>query len=179
VRFAEAEGPQRGGVGLPHGAVDLVRGQHDGLGCPAQDAHHALVRIRHAHRRVDDEDHHVGRGRRDLGLGADPRRDAFRLRVPPPGVDEGEPASRPARVVRDAVSGDAGDVLDDGLTAAEDAVHQRRLADVGPSDDRDDRQRAGVPLVDERLVVGEQICMCAVRRERLAGHTSSPPAEAC
>ena len=46
-------------------------------------------------------------------------------------------------VVGDPVAGHAGHVLDDGLAAAEDPVDQRRLADVGPADDGEHRDRAG------------------------------------
>ena len=71
--------------------------------------------------------------------------------LPAAGVDEGEPAAGPLGVVRDAVAGDAGDVLDDGLAAADDAVDQRRLADVRAADDGQHRQRAGLLLAVDTL----------------------------
>ena len=40
-----------------------------------------------------------------------------------------------------AVAGDAGLLLDDGVAAADDAVEERRLADVGAPDDGDDRRQ--------------------------------------
>ena len=40
-----------------------------------------------------------------------------------------------------AVAGDTGPFLDDRLAAADDPVHERRLADVRAADDGDDRQR--------------------------------------
>ena len=52
--------------------------------------------------------------------------------------------SVPLGLVRDAVAGDAGGVLDDGLAAAEDAVDERGLADVRAADDRQHRQRRQV-----------------------------------
>ena len=55
-------------------------------------------------------------------------------------------APGPLRRVGDAVAGHAGDVLDHGRPAPQDAVDQGRLADVGPSDDGQDGQsglRAG------------------------------------
>ena len=77
----------------------------------------------------------------ELGLPGDRRADAGGLRVPAAGVDDGEPLAVPQRLVGDAVPGHARDVLHDGGAPAEDAVDQRRLADVGPADDGDDGQR--------------------------------------
>src|SRR5690606_7909346 len=57
---------------------------------------------------------------------------------PAAGVDEDELAAVPVRVVGDAVAGHSGYVLDDGLTAPEDAVDERRLADIRASDHRHD-----------------------------------------
>ena len=85
----------------------------------------------------------------DLGLLGHPQVDATRVDLPAPGVHQGEPAAGPLGVVRDAVTGDPGDVLDDGLTAADDAVDERGLADVGPPHDRDDGQRP----VGDRIAV--------------------------
>jgi hypothetical protein len=64
-----------------------------------------------------------------------------------------------------ACSADAGDVLDHGLAAAQDAVDEAGLADVRASDDGDDGQRAllgavrGIrPLgVEQRLVLRAQL----------------------
>ena len=47
------------------------------------------------------------------------------VRVPATGVDDGEGAAGPGGVVGDAVAGDARDVLDDRLAAAQDPVDQR------------------------------------------------------
>ena len=49
---------------------------------------------------------------------------------------------RQVGVVGDPVPGDAGSVLDDGLAAAQDAVDQSRLADVGTADHGEYRGRA-------------------------------------
>ena len=62
-----------------------------------------------------------------------------RVGVPPAGVDDREATAAPLRVVGHPVTGDAGDVLDDGLAAAQDAVDQGRLADVRAAHDRQDR----------------------------------------
>ena len=88
-------------------------------------------------------------GDRDLGLGGDPLGQAPGVGVPAAGVDDRERAAVPVGVVGDAVAGHAGDVLDDGLAAADDPVDQRRLADVGAADDGQHRQRAGSAVVGQ------------------------------
>ena len=55
----------------------------------------------------------------------------------PPVSTTREAAVHPLGLVGDAVARDAGGVFDDRLAAAEDAVHERGLADVRPADDRD------------------------------------------
>ena len=141
VGLTETEVPQGRGLRLLPSVVDLVRDEEDGLLRGAQQPHDGLVGRRRADHRVDDEQHHVGEVDRDLGLRGDGAVDALGIRLPPARVDEGEAAVHPLGLVRHAVTRDTRGVLDDGLAAAEDAVHERRLADVRPPDDRDHRQR--------------------------------------
>jgi hypothetical protein len=63
--------------------------------------------------------------------------DATGVDLPATGVDERELPAGPVGVVGHPVPGHAGHVLDDRLTAPQDPVHQRGLADVGPSHDGD------------------------------------------
>ena len=164
-RLTEAEAPQHGGVGLAALVVDLVGDEHDRLARPAQQLDDGLVVVGGADRRVDDEHHDVGELDGDLGLLGHPQVDAGRVGLPAAGVDDGEAATRPLPLVGDPVTGDAGHVLDDGLTAPQDAVDEARLADVGPADHGDDRQRSlgsavsGIrPLgLEQRLVLGAQL----------------------
>ena len=65
---------------------------------------------------------------------------------PAAGVDQQEGAALPLGLDLLAVAGDAGLLLDDGLAAADDAVQQRRLADVGAADDGDDGQVIGASV---------------------------------
>ena len=110
--------------------------------------------------------------------------------VPAAGVDDGEGAAVPVRVVGDPVAGHAGDVLHDRLAAADDPVHQRRLADVragrrpratgvatadvahdAASDERDD-------LVDdlvERELGGVDVHRAVGHRQRRGGPTGVDP----
>ena len=140
VRLTEPQVPQRGGLGLLAGVVDLVGHEEHRLVRLAEQAHHVLVGRRRPDGGVDDEEHDVGEVDRDLGLSGHRRVDALRVGLPPAGVDEGEAAVEVVALVRDAVASDPGRVLDDGLATAEDAVDERRLAHVRATDDGDDRQ---------------------------------------
>ena len=64
----------------------------------------------------------------------------LRVGLPPAGVDEREAPVEVVALVRHAVASHTGRVFDDGFAAAEDAIDQRRLADVRASDDGDHRQ---------------------------------------
>ena len=140
VGLAETEVPQRGGLGLVARVVDLVGHEEDGLAALAQQPDDVLVGRGGADHRVHDEHHDIAEVDGDLGLRGHRCIDALRVRLPAAGVDEREPAVHPLALVGDAVTGDAGGVLHDGLAAAEDAVHERRLADVRATHDGDDRE---------------------------------------
>ena len=151
-RLAEAEAPQRRGVGLGALVVDLVGDEHHGLAGPAQQLHAVLVVVGRPDGGVDDEEHDVGEVDGDLGLLGDPQVDAGGVVAQPPVSTRVNAAADPLGVVGDPVAGDAGHVLDDGLAAADDPVDQGRLADVRAADDGDDRQRAAGGLGVERVV---------------------------
>ncbi|MDQ1020708.1 hypothetical protein QFZ43_007257 [Streptomyces afghaniensis] len=74
---------------------------------------------------------------------------------PAAGVDDLEAAARPLGLVGHTVASDTGLVLDDGLAAADDAVHQGRLADIGAADHGEDGQRAVPGRLDRDLDVLE------------------------
>ncbi|CAM5711636.1 hypothetical protein SVIOM342S_05728 [Streptomyces violaceorubidus] len=151
MRLAEAQRPQVGGVRLAARAVDLVGAQHDGLAGLAQQPDDRLVGVGGTDLGVHDEDDRVGGLDGVLGLGGDGGVDAQDVLLPAAGVDDLEAAARPLGLVGDAVAGDAGLVLDDRLTAADDAVHEGRLADIGAADDGEDGQRAVPGLLDRAL----------------------------
>ena len=142
-RLPEPEVPQPVGLGLGALVVDLVGGQDDRLAGLAQDLDDRLVDVGDPDGRVDDEQHRVGERDRDLGLAGDPLGEPAGVRVPASGVDDGEGPAVPERVVGDPVPGHARHVLDHGLAASDDPVDQRRLADVGPADDGEDRHGEG------------------------------------
>ncbi len=101
-RAARTRGAARRGRGftgtlhrLARLPVDLVGAQHDGLARLAHASHDALVRRGRADGRVDDEEHRVGEGDRDLGLLGDLGLDARDIDLPAAGVDEREADARP------------------------------------------------------------------------------------
>ena len=140
VRLAEAEAPEGSGLGLVPGVVDLVRHEEHGPAGLAQHLDDLLVGRGGPDHRIHDEQHDIAQFDRDLGLRRDGRVDAAGVGLPAAGVDHREAAVHPLGLVGDAVARDAGGVFDDGLAAAEDPVHERGLADVRASHDRDDRQ---------------------------------------
>ena len=76
---------------------------------------------------------------------------------PAAGVDDDERAAVPVGLEHLAVAGDAGLLLDDRVAPADEAVDQRRLADVGAADDGDDGERRrsiARTARDERGAVG-------------------------
>ncbi len=151
VRFAEAQGPERGGVGLPALAVDLVGAEHHGLAGPAQQLDDGLVGVGRADGGVDHEDDRVGGLDGVLRLGGDGGVEAQHVLLPAAGVDDLEAPAGPLRLVADAVTGDAGLVLHDGFAAADDPVHQGRLADVGAADDGEHGKRSVTGLTESAL----------------------------
>jgi hypothetical protein len=57
------------------------------------------------------------------------------------GVDQGKAFSIPIRFTVNAIARDARLVADNRAPLADQAIEQRRLADVRPADNRDERQR--------------------------------------
>ena len=97
-------------------------------------------------RDVDHEEHEIGDPHGLGRLRAHLRREhrlltgetGLALGEPPAGVDDAKGPAHPFRRQLAAIAGDARALLDDRGAAADDAVHERRLADVRTTDDRDD-----------------------------------------
>ncbi len=166
VGLAQAERPEVGGLGLGGLAVDLVGAEHGRLAGPADDLDQGLVGVGGTDGGVDHEQHRVGLLDTQLGLGGDHGVDAEDVDLPAAGVDDLEAAAVPGGLVADAVAGDAGLVLDDGLATADDAVDQGRLADVRAADDGQHRKR-GVGAVAEAVDVVEVEALLGGERHEL------------
>ena len=142
VRLAQPERPQLRGVRLGALVVDLV-GREQSPGASDRRSTRAIassVAVAPTGR-VDDDEDRVGWAHRPLRLRGDRGLQPLGARLPAAGVDHGEPAAPPQRVVGDPVPGHARHVLHDGLAAPDDPVHQRRLADVRAGR----RRRASAP----------------------------------
>ena len=152
-RVAEAERVELGDVAELHRRVDLV-GHEDHRHLRAlQLAGHDLVGLGDADLGVDHDDDDVGGGHRTLGLAGDGGVDALDVGVPATGVLHPEAAPGPLGQVLHAVAGDAGGVLDDGLTPAEEAVDQGGLAHVRPAHHRDGAQGLLLVVLDAEGVL--------------------------
>jgi hypothetical protein len=123
--------------------VDLVGRNQHWLAAAAQVLGDLEVDGGRALARVDHEQDQIGLFDRDLGLVADVRGQAgVEAGVEATRVDEQKVAALPRADAVQAITRDARLVLDDRLAAADETVEQRRLADVGAADDRDQRRRA-------------------------------------
>src|SRR5581483_4726136 len=126
--------------------VSLVGYEDHGFGGAPQPFGHVCVGLAHAGARIDHENDDVGlihgllgllfdHGRKVVGVvGSDTAR-----------IDDRERSPRPFGLTVDAIARGTGHILDDGLTLADQAVEQRRLADVRPADDGYDRLHRSTP----------------------------------
>ena len=126
------------------GAVDLVHGHEHRVLAAAQYARDLLVERRQAGPPVDHEDYEVGLldGRHDL---IPHGRDEVRLRARIEAArvhDGGLPALEGSRAI-ETVPGHPGHVVDDGASAADQAIEERGLADVGTAHESDDGAHHG------------------------------------
>ena len=120
--------------------VDLVRDEEPGLPGVPQQLHEACVTRMEPGLRIHHQQHQVSLGDRLLHLALD-RQVHREVRVldDPAGVDEPEVATIPLGEREVAVTGRARFLAHDRVIIADDAVEERRLPDVGTSDQRDHR----------------------------------------
>ncbi len=137
-RLAEAEAVEV----VDDRVADLVHLVHDHqrrAAVAAQALADREVEIGEAALRVHQEHHQVGEPDRDLGLAPHVRVAALEGGgQEAAGVHQHERAPRPLGGRGVAVARDAGPVVDHRSALAQDTVEERRFADVGTSDDRDD-----------------------------------------
>src|SRR5262249_42570461 len=123
--------------------VDLVRDEHPRLARVAQQLRDVVIAWMQAYSRVDDEQQQIRFADRfiDLATNLDVHRHA-RIIGNAAGIDEPERTPGPVGLGKMAVARGARFFGDDRAVVADDPVEQRRLADVGPADERDDGNRA-------------------------------------
>ena len=138
-RRPEAKGAGLGGSDLLASLGVGLGGDEDGGGLAA--AHgvgHVVVAGGEAITRIDAEEDEGGLGDGGVDLGADQVGVvAFVLNLEAAGVEQKKGAVAPLDLGFETVARGAGLVLDDGEPFADDAVEERRLADVGAAHDGD------------------------------------------
>jgi hypothetical protein len=136
----EAEPERLGGGGLGLGGVDLVRRDEHRLARAPQHLGDILVDGGDPLAGVQHEHHHVRFVQRAQRLLAHGAQDAGGRRVEASGVDDAEAHRTPVSDAVAAIARHARHVLDQGRPPTDEAVEQRRLADVGAADQRHQRQ---------------------------------------
>ena len=135
---AEAERERFENALLAGAPLGLVGDEHDRRRRAAEPAGDLLVERDDPGARIEQEQRDVGLRNGGLGLLAHPagKRGGVLVLVTG-GVDDAEIEPDEVRVALAAVAGDAGGVVDERELLADEAVEERRLADVGTADDRD------------------------------------------
>ena len=121
--------------------VDLVDDQEDSLAGPSQEPGKFLVGSGDGSAAVDDEEDERRMIDCNLRLFEDLSRDlGFLAGNDAAGVDNLEGSPVPSSRAIDAIAGDAGLIGNDRSALADEAVEERRLANIGPADDGDQRK---------------------------------------
>jgi hypothetical protein len=143
VRPPEPERPSIGHGLIARHAFRLVHRNHHPRRGPPQFVRDVLVARSKTLATVDHEDHEIGLDDRLARLARHLGGDAGGGdRLESAGVDHDESALAHPRLPVQAVAGQPRDVGDQRGATAREPVEQRGLADVGPADQRDDRQQA-------------------------------------
>ena len=119
-----------------------------------QDVGEGLILVRPAPRRVDEHPNLVGVLHRAVGAGDALRLDALVGHAHAGGIDEHEPRRAERDRLLQGVPRGSGNVGDDRALPADEGVEERRLARVGPSDERDPTSSARE--VDRAPLAGEK-----------------------
>jgi hypothetical protein len=123
-------------------AVDLVGSEEKRLSGANQEAREFAVGTCDFGASVDDNDDGSGLVECDARLAEDFRGNEFLVFGDDPArIDDAELVSAPLGVAVEAVARDARLVADYGAARSSEAIEERRLANVGASDDGDERER--------------------------------------
>jgi len=116
--------------------VDLVDREQQRLGGAAQHFGEILVERREAVLAVDDKEQDIRRGERDLHFRADLIGKArIDLRADAAGINNLKWIVAELAERGNAVAGDTRHIVHDGDFASREAIEERGLADIGPTDD--------------------------------------------
>ena len=175
-QLLDAEAAKLLRVGLDVGRVHFVDRQQQRLAHANQLARQFDVGCGQFGAAIDHHHDGVGLLQRDLGLaenlGGDQR---FVFGNDAAGIDHAQRPARPFGFAVETVAGDAGLVADDGAARSDEAVEERRFADVGAADNGQrsgqghfSRERFGAGFVmDSAGHRTGALSACAVKRFRL------------
>ncbi len=136
IAETERKGLHRAGVAVL--ALALVGDQQHRLVGTAGEIGKGAIGGREADAGIDHEEQGIGQRDRGLGLLLHPRgQRALGAFVEAGGVDDGEFEIAEPGLALAAIAGDAGQVIDERELLSDQAVEQRRLADIGPADNGD------------------------------------------
>ena len=121
-------------------------GKHDdGRFCAAKPAANLFIKRHNPCARVDYEQRYVGTVNGGLGLRAHPSGERLRIILfKTSGINQPKFKAKQVRIALTPVTRDAGAIIDKRKLFANQPVEQRRFSDIGPSDNRDDGQRAHI-----------------------------------
>ena len=169
-RIAEAEPIGLDEAGFRRPALALVGDQDRRLAGPAHQIGKGAVGRRRSGARVDQEEHRVGGGDGGLGLRLHAAGEAFGGGlIEAGGVDHREGEIADPRAPFAPVAGDAGAVVHQGETLADQAIEQRRLADVRRADngDREAHERPKARSRASRRAMALRVPLYARRARRM------------
>jgi hypothetical protein len=143
-RLAQAEREALHAAGLAVPALALVGDQHHRRGPAPQPVGEMAIERRQPGAGVDQQQRQIGGFDGALGLIAHARLEARRLGLlEPGGIDHREAQVEQPRLALAPVAGHARLLGDQRQALADQAIEQRRLADVGTADDGDGEAHAG------------------------------------
>ena len=137
-RIAEAETEGFVDAGLARSALGLVGDDDDWLAGATHSLREMAVGVGDAGARIEHEQDRVAIDEGHFRLRAHSARERFRFPLfEAGGVDDGEGEVRDPALAFATIAGDAGLSSTSGEPAPNQAIEQRRLADVRPADNRD------------------------------------------
>ena len=110
--------------------IDLIGDHDDGLRTPSEQLHDVLIGGSCPHGGIHDKENGIGEVDGDFSLKSDRLGNPFGIGFPTTGIHQGERRRVPVGPVGHSISRHTRGVLNDGFSAPQNTIHQRRLADV-------------------------------------------------